>query len=303
MIKCVKRNDLDINKWDQCIRQSYGGRVYATSYFLDIVCIRGGWVGLVLDDYEAVMPLPLNNTFPFLPRISPPLYAQQLGVFSQNILSSQIVEDFILAISAKYRAVYVQLNDTNHISALPNTEIKRRSNYILSLDIPYEEISKNYSKSLRRNIKLAKKNELYLETIGVEKFITFYLAHTSEKEKKRHSINSILQSLLPVLKRKKEAKLFGVVSKDGHLIAACVILKYQDRITYLLSRSTIEGRKLRAMHLIIDEVIKNNLETADKLDFEGSDIESVAKFFSSFGAVNHPYTIVSYKRLPFSVFS
>ena len=56
MIQYIAYNNLDYEKWDKCIIGSVNGSVYAKSWYLDIVCEQ--WDALVLNDYEAVMPLP-----------------------------------------------------------------------------------------------------------------------------------------------------------------------------------------------------------------------------------------------------
>ena len=303
MIKCINRRDLDLDRWNQCIRMSQGGRIYALSHFLDAVCVNGGWEGIVLNDYEAVMPLPINNTIPLFPRVSYPLFAQQLGVFSKELISSSLVEKFISAIPKKYKAIYLQLNDTNEISELANINIKQRNNFVLSLDKSYEQLLKNYSKSLRRNINKAKKEGFQVANLVSADFISFYLNQTPAEEKKKHKIASILNILVPTLVERKEAKIYGVQDAEGDVLAACMITQFKDRATYLLARSSSLGKGKRSMHMILDQVIQNYHETLSFLDFEGSDIESVANFFSSFGAINQPYPIVNYKRFPFNIIS
>ncbi|VAW26447.1 hypothetical protein MNBD_BACTEROID04-1052, partial [hydrothermal vent metagenome] len=59
MIYYYKRNQIDIVKYDTCITKSINTRVYANSWYLDIVA--DNWDVLVLNDYEAVMPLPWRS--------------------------------------------------------------------------------------------------------------------------------------------------------------------------------------------------------------------------------------------------
>ena len=60
MIQFVKRNQLDEDKYNACISTSLQSRVYAYSWYLDIVA--DNWSVLVLDDYQAVMPLPWKRS-------------------------------------------------------------------------------------------------------------------------------------------------------------------------------------------------------------------------------------------------
>ena len=52
MIHYVKREDLEVEKYNNCIENSIQSRIYAFSWYLDIVADY--WDVLVLDDYKAV---------------------------------------------------------------------------------------------------------------------------------------------------------------------------------------------------------------------------------------------------------
>ena len=56
MIKFVQHKNVDTDKWDECIKKSVNSLPYAFSWYLDIVVEH--WDALVLNDYEAVFPLP-----------------------------------------------------------------------------------------------------------------------------------------------------------------------------------------------------------------------------------------------------
>lgn len=81
MITYLTHNQIDKQRWDDCIKQSPNGNVYALSWYLDIVHPR--WEALVEDDYVSVMPLTGNRkcgiSYPFQP-----FFVQQLGVFSKE---------------------------------------------------------------------------------------------------------------------------------------------------------------------------------------------------------------------------
>jgi len=55
-IKYIKRADLLIEKYDTCIDLAINSRIYAYSWYLDVVADH--WDALVYGDYEAVMPIP-----------------------------------------------------------------------------------------------------------------------------------------------------------------------------------------------------------------------------------------------------
>ena len=55
MIHYLKHHRIDKARWDRCISKAVNSRVYACSWYLDLVC--PGWEALVEEDYTSVFPL------------------------------------------------------------------------------------------------------------------------------------------------------------------------------------------------------------------------------------------------------
>ena len=62
MIRYLTENEIDFKKYDQCIANALNSRIYAYSWYLDIVADKN-WDVLVLNDYEAVMPMPKRKRY------------------------------------------------------------------------------------------------------------------------------------------------------------------------------------------------------------------------------------------------
>ena len=62
--------------------------------------------------------------------------------------------------------------------------------------------------------------------------------------------------------------------------------------------SSKEGKELRAMFFLIDQYIQMNAEKELTLDFEGSTLPGIARFFSGFGATPETYYRMKHNRLP-----
>lgn len=299
MIKCLEREQIDQVKWDNCIQNAQNGRLYAMSYYLDLVCNKGGWLGLIKGDYEAVMPLPLNNKVPLLTRIALPIFAQQLGVFTSMTMEASLVSSFLSSIPTSYRSVYLQLNDANPTLDEEKSNIHLRCNFTLALDEPYEKLYSAFSKNIKRNIKAAAKHRLTICEIGNQDFSEFYLENTEKETIDKTQLNTFLPALVDSAIDKKHGKVWGIKNDEGDILSACFLTEFNGRLTYLLARSTEEGKTKSAMHFIINEIIKAYAGKHFLLDFEGSEITSVARFFQSFGATDNPYPVLSYARFPF----
>src|SRR5580765_931871 len=57
-IRFLSRKEIAPEKWDQCISGAKNSLIYARSFYLDRMAKN--WSALVLNDYEAVMPLTWN---------------------------------------------------------------------------------------------------------------------------------------------------------------------------------------------------------------------------------------------------
>jgi len=288
MIKYIKRIDLDIEKYNACIENSHNSRVYAYSWYLDIVATN--WDALILDDYKAVMPLPWRQKY-FIKYVYPPCWTQQLGVFSSDVISEGLVERFLKAIPRKFKKITIQLNSKNPILG---KKVVRRVNYILPLDKPYGEIILRYNKNRKRVLKKARENQFIIDTnLKKDKFLDFYLAI-----EKNYTIDLIqLKALKGLLNtEKKGINIWGVNEEVEGLVAALIWLKNKHRITYLLPVANVKGNKMGAPSFLIDKIIEQYAESDFIFDFEGSMIEGVANFYRSFGAVDEGYALYAKKK-------
>jgi hypothetical protein len=60
-IQYLSNQQIDKTKWDHCIDNAGNGLIYAYSFYLDNMAKN--WDALVLNDYEAVMPLTWNKKY------------------------------------------------------------------------------------------------------------------------------------------------------------------------------------------------------------------------------------------------
>lgn len=72
-----------------------------------------------------------------------------------------------------------------------------------------------------------------------------------------------------------------------------MIKYYKSSVYYLLKGIEPTKKDLGGMDVVQFESIKFTLESGRAFDFEGSMIESIEKYFRSFGAVQKPYFTIS----------
>jgi hypothetical protein len=296
MINYLTHNQVDKSRWDDCIGRSQNRRVYAFSWYLDLVC--PGWDALVQDDYASVFPLTHNRKW-MISYLFQPYFAQQLGVFSSDTIQESLVAGYIRAIPRRYRFVDIQLNSMNRCDGGDGEKILRM-NYECDLAAPYEELVGRYPENTRRNIGKANKAGITLNrTTGVDELISLFRDNFGKKEGKLKDCHyaALRQIILHGL-NSKAGYILGAGAKEGPLSASAFFLFDHTRVYFLFAASSPEARTNGAMFLLIDRFIAENAGTGLLLDFEGGNDPNLGRFYKSFGALEVPYQGLRINRLP-----
>jgi len=293
-IQYLTNRKIDKVKWDNCISKAGSGLIYAYSFYLDTMAKH--WDALVLNDYEAVMPLTWNSKYG-INYLYQPFLAAQLGVFG-NSITEELVENFIQEIPTSFRLIEISLNSKNIFGAPTGFSI-HRSNYVLDLNKPYQTLFSNYRENIRRNIKKAEQLGCIIKKdFDVEEVIT--LAVQQMKAQNNESTDNInrFRKLYQSLEEKKMTATYGI-TLNNELLSSCVFFFSHNRAYYILVGNHPNGKTIGASHFLIDAFIRDHAGKEMVLDFEGSDISSLAFFYSSFGAEHEIYPAVKINRLPF----
>jgi len=287
LIRYVINSKIDTVKWDNCIKLSFNGIVYAYSWYLDIV--HENWDALIEDDYERVMPLPASKKLG-VSYLLQPYFVQQLGVFSKNILTPAIVQLFIESIPKKYSLIDINLNSFN-TSDINTFDITPNKNHVLDLINKYPVLSKKYSTNTSRNLKKSLKNNLSLvKGVKPENLIQLFKDNRGKKlknwkEKEYHRLHRLMYMAI----RKGRGQAYGVFTEQNQLCAGAFFLRSQNRLIFLFSATSHEAKKTAAMTFLIDNVIREYAPGKLVLDFEGSNDKNLARFYRGFGAKEVEY--------------
>ncbi len=294
-IHYLTNQQIDKSKWDNCIDKADNGLIYAYSWYLDNMAKY--WDALVLDDYKAVMPLTWNKKYG-IHYLYQPFLTAELGVFGNNI-SSELLEYFLKAIPAKFKYLDIYINQGN-VLPLKKFNLYQRSNFVLDLNKPYDQLYNNYRENIQRNIKKA----IHLgctiaKGFGVEQVIELAVLQMRNHSKESADNVQRFQRLYQLLSEKNMAITYGVFSRQTQLLASAVFFFSHNRAYYILVGNHPDGKTIGASHALIDAFIKDHAGKNLLLDFEGSDMPNLAFFYSSFGAVKEYYAGLKLNRLPF----
>ncbi len=298
MIQYLQHNQIDKEKWDECIGKSINGIAYVYSWYLDAVCKN--WSALILNDYEAVFPLALNSKYK-ISYLYQPNFTRYYGVYSQTTITSEDVNDFFDAIPNNIKFIEFNIHESNKLER-EDFQTKERMFQFININRPYQEIFQDYKYDARRTIKNAEKNLKIIENIAPEKIVTLFRDNKGKQLKElRKSDYLLLQKIMNAANSNKCGISLGITNATNNLIAAAFFIKLNNRIIFLKGSANAEGKSSGAMYLIIDSVIKNNAQSVEYFDFGGSSLDGIASFNHKFRANNCVYLQVKKNTLPFMV--
>lgn len=294
MMHYLEHDQIDRKKWDALI--SDHGFIYAQTWYLDVV--HPNWEALVLNDYEAIMPLTGGKKFG-VPYLYQPFFVQQLGIVSRRPLSAKEQTDFLLSIPQKFRFAEIRLNESNTFDeCIQNIEYHR--NVVLNLNRDYEGIRANYHNNTRRNLAKAEGNglDIVYET-KLEEIIALFRANRGANVKVwGDSEYATLLRLNETANRGHHSFIVGVKHLEtNELLCGGMFLMNEKRVIFLFSGCSEHGKQLNAMTLMMDKVIKDFANKVEVLDFEGSDDDNLARYYLGFGGEAVKYPAYTYNNM------
>lgn len=294
MIKYLEHREIDKKKWDAAMAEC--GNIYARSWCLDIV--HPNWEALVDDDYMSVMPLTGRRKFG-VDYLFQPYFVQQLGVFSKEVLTTEKISEFLKAIPEKYRFAEIRLNESNTLDE-NKQGIGYHRNIILDLNHDYEEIRANYHSNTKRNLAKAESHNLQIVNTVIPYHVValFRDNRGASLTKWGDAEYDVLTRLSKVALVHKAAFVLGVTEKGvGRLLCAAIFMKTDDRVTFLFSGLTEEGKQRQAMTFLLDQTIQQFANQHVVFDFEGSDDDNLARFYLGFGGNEVKYPSYTFNNM------
>ncbi len=292
-IRHLRREEIDSSRWDGCILKAENGLIYARTFYLDAMAVR--WNGLILGDYEAIMPLTWNKKFGFT-YLYQPAFTAQLGIFYNNDQYSQTANLFITCAKKYFPFGEIHLNYANIIP-----EAVELANYIVDLEKPYEQIRLNYKKRLLENLAEAGEFSLhYASGSDFSETIQLFKSQYGQRLPQiRQSDYDHFEKLCRELENRKMIFIRVVKDDSGDLLNSSIFFQDNHRIYNIMSVSPEAGREKRAHFFLLDRLFAEFATKKLLFDFEGSDVPGIAEFYRKFGSYNQPYPFMRYNNLPF----
>jgi hypothetical protein len=294
MIKYIRSQDLDIVKYNDCIENSIQSRIYAFSWYLDIVA--DNWGVLVQDDYKAVMPIPWKKKYG-IKYVYPPFWLLELGVFSLD--ENQDINSFLEVLYCDFKFIELRLNTKNKF--LKSDFLINKQFQYLDLKIGYESILKGYNRNRKREIIKANKHHLIENwNDNPEKLITIFKANIAERVKGVSDKDyTTLLNIMQLSIQKRVGELLTIYDTNDKLLAAAFFLKHKNKVTQLVCASDVSNRKNGVHAFFNDRAIFKYQPHFSVYNFGGSSMKNIANYYTSFGAATEEYQQIKYNNLPF----
>jgi len=264
-INRISREDIDKNKWNSCIHFANNGNVCGYIWYLD--AITKDWEALIEEDYGTVFPLIWKKNWLGRTKLYQPTLIMEGGIYSEKILSSPRVQQFIEAIPTNYKGLKITISNQAKIPKDLGLQVTHLSRRKLILNQSYEGLSDGFSNAFKHQ--LAKAAALQLQAasnLKPEKVVDFYKAH-AKNYKKEHYF-AYLRIMYNAMHR-GWGFANGIANKKGALLAANFFIYSHGKIMLLLAVVSPVGIQKGAMELSLSMLLQTHANKPVYLDFNG----------------------------------
>ena len=297
IVNYIKHKNIDKQKWDACVDNAVNGLIYGKSFYLDNMA--SNWDGIVLGDYEAVMPITWRSKWG-IPYLYQPAFVQQGGIFYNIALSEKITHQFFDIIFKHFKFAEITGNYLSFpISHSRNVAIKYRTNLIINLNHDYPFLKNCYTFSCKRNLKKIEKIELtYCYSEDFLGIIELYRnLYGSRLPNFSNADYESMKKVCNELSKTNDLLIRQVYDKNNELACAVILFKYGNRLYNIINCVCATGKQLKANYFLYDQIFREFAGQSVIFDFEGSDIEGIASFYLKFNPENQSYPFYKYNNL------
>ncbi len=281
--------------------------IFSKDWWLDSVCGYDNWDVVIVEkggNIFATMPYVLLKKLG-ITTIHQPTLTQTMGVYFKYPIKQkyykklsfekEMIEKILKELPAFGR--FTQSFDYTHTNLLPfywlGFDIKVNYTYVIE-NITIEDLEKNLETDIRRRRRKAFNEgvEVY-ESEDIEKFYELNKMTFIRQDRKIPYSFNFIENLYNNCKKNSACKMFFAKNKNGVVIAGNFLIYDENTVYYLMGGINPKYKDLGGMDVVQFESIKFALNDGKKFDFEGSMIESIEKYFRSFGAIQKPYFNIS----------
>jgi lipid II:glycine glycyltransferase (peptidoglycan interpeptide bridge formation enzyme) len=167
---------------------------------------------------------------------------------------------------------------------------KQTTRYTYTLPVQnFQETQKNFKSTLRRELKKAQKS---LTLHSTQDYQTLHQIKVDDYNAKKISLPynlSYFQKIQQFVEESNQGALFQARNSENLVVASMLFLWDEKYFYYHTGAVLPQFRNSGAMTLLMNKGIEMACEKNLQFNFEGSMVEGIERYFSSFGAFQTPY--------------
>jgi len=289
--RILENSEIDFNKWNHCVLESPTPLVFAQTWYLQATCEN--WKGLIIDDYQAVMPL-TYGTNQFITYLIQPPFTPQLGVY--GAISKKNLEKVYSYIQSKFLYVNIECNFSNELNEING--FKSKNTYILEQSADWK-----LNDNTKRNWARAKKAGYRFEEIAdlktILKLCDKVMVPWLVREIGLSKLHGLyFRELIVNAYTHEQLKAFAVKTSLGEIKAFGYFISNGKHTVYLKGMGLDAADKTGSMHMLLTEVIHYYRNKCVLFDFGGGSLPGLARFYKGLGGSPLSFYTFKVNKLP-----
>ncbi|WP_149720728.1 GNAT family N-acetyltransferase [Campylobacter concisus] len=297
---------MDKSKYKKLCSMENNIPIFCKDWWLDIVCGSDNWNVVLVEKGNQIwgsMPFFVIKKHGF-ELISMPMLTQTMGIFikypprqkyyKKLSWEKEIITELMCKVGrfdGFYQNFHYSITNSLPFYWLGFDQSVKYTYQIKNVTAEFFE--NNLETDVRRRRRKAIENGVHIiESDNVEVFYKLNKM-TFERQEKEISYDLEFVKKIYIECKKHDSARILVAEYNKIAIAAAFLVSDESSVYYLMGGIDPTYKELGAMDMILFESIKSTLRCNKIFDFEGSMIESIEKYFRSFGAVQVPYFSIS----------
>ena len=294
----------DKQKYSALCKEEKGISIFSKDWWLDAVCDEGNWNVILVEkggQIVASMPYYLKRESMFTTIVMPKLtqtmelyikYPPEQKYYKKLSWEKELITSLIEQLpQVDSFNQFFNYSITNWLPFYWNG-FKQSTRYTYIIDPINREELELFLETDGRRRRRRKAKRLGVTVIEGNDIKVFY--ELNKKTFQRQGLKipytfEYIDNLYNVCKKNNACKMFFAKDNKNEIIAANFLVYDSNTVYYLMGGIEPSKKDLGGMDVVQHESIKFAIENGKKFDFEGSMIESIEKYFRSFGAIQKPY--------------
>ncbi len=285
---------IDIHQYQACLKNVAHPPFYYNPAVLNVLCKNwGAFVQSNANGYDWVFPVSYKKIGGWY-YLNNPFFIQKFEVFGE--ISNEELHELQKQIALKFIKIKANLATEFKLQNFQVHHVQSRTNCVLNLNSDYATLYANFAQNHKRNIQAAGDLKI-IPTNNPSQIITLF--KTSEVGKLSNYSEKDYRRLHQIITHPLCASFFEVLevhNSQNECIAGGIFAHFNQKITFIFSGNSPQGYQEKALFFLLNQSIQKYANQPILLDFEGSDKESLQRFYLGFGAQKQSYYLHHAKK-------